>query len=247
MNELTFTFDTVILNHEEYGHYTGPLDMILQLLARDKIEIQDISLTRLVEQYLAVLAQWEALDMEIATEFTVMASHLVYLKTRMLLKVGEQRDEEVDSLLLALEKRQRQEQYESIKWAADWLAERTHGFDYVTKPPSAFEDRSYKQAHDIGFLFTAYLSLITRLELAGTPVEEAFAGIVGREHHPVDVEMDAILIKLTGSKRLVFGELLRGCDTNSQRVAVFLALLTLCKDRKIKPKDGKSGLYFTAV
>ena len=246
MNALTFAFDTVIQNREGYEDMTGPLDVILALLSRDKIEIQDISLTRLVEQYLATLAQWEAMDMEIATEFTVMASHLVYLKTRMLLRVGEQRDEEIDSLLLALEKRQRQEQYENIKWAADWLGCHSQGFDYGVKPPSAFDDKKYKRKHDIAYLFTALLTLLTRLESAETPIYEAFAGIVGREYYPVDVEMETIMAKYETVKRLTFADMLRTEMERSQRIAVFLALLTLCKDKRLKPKESRGGLYFVA-
>ncbi|MCL2547238.1 MAG: segregation/condensation protein A [Oscillospiraceae bacterium] len=242
MRELTFT----VINHEEYGDFQGPLDAILMLLSRDKIEIQDISLTRLVAQYLGMLTQWEALDMEIATEFTVMASHLVYLKTRMLLKVGEQRDEEVDSLLQALEARQRAEQYEAIKQAADWLAGQTTGFDYITKPPSPLENKAYQDVHDIADLSQAYLSLFDRPDFERMAADN-LSGLVGREYHPIDIEMDNIVTRLTKGKRVHFLDLLQECGTRSRRVAVFLALLALCKDTKIVPRDSEKGLYFTAA
>jgi len=242
MKELNFS----VINHDEYGDFHGPLDAILILLSRDKIEIQDISLARLVAQYMDMLAKWELHDIDIATEFTVMASHLVYLKTRMLLKVGEQRDEEVDSLMQALEARQRAEQYERIKQSADWLAGQATGFDYITKPPSPPENEMYQGIHDINDLRKAYILLFDRPDFESIAVEN-LSGIVAREYHPIDVEMDSIISRIGNDKRLRFYELLHECGSRSRRVAVFLAILALCKDNKLVPRGDDKGLYFEAA
>ena len=70
--------------------FEGPLDVIFELLSKNKIEIQDVSITAILEQYLAYLEERKRLDMEIASEFITMASHLMLIKTKMLLSAAEQ-------------------------------------------------------------------------------------------------------------------------------------------------------------
>ena len=68
--------------------FDGPLDVILLLLSKYKIEIQSVSITSITEQYLAYLEEMKRLDMEIASEFIAMASHLMLIKTKMLLSAA---------------------------------------------------------------------------------------------------------------------------------------------------------------
>ena len=69
--------------------FEGPLDVIFLLLSKNKIEIQDVSITAILEQYLHYLDTMKRLDMEIASEFITMASHLMLIKTKMLLSEAE--------------------------------------------------------------------------------------------------------------------------------------------------------------
>ena len=244
---MTFRVERLIRSRDDsWEDFEGPLDIILLLLSRDKIEIQDLSIAHLVEQYLETLAAWERMDMEIATEFTVMASHLVYLKTRMLLTVGDRRDEEIDTLLLALQKRQRDDQYRAIQWAADQLSPQAVGFDYLTKPLSALEDKQYLHHHRATDLRSAYLALAQRIELLNAPAIQAFAGIVGREHHPVGDGIDLLTRRLARDGRVSFSLLLRECESRSACIALFLAVLELCKDRRITPIDEQDELILVA-
>ena len=70
--------------------FVGPLDLILHLLAKNKMEIQDIQLSLILDQYLAWMDRRRELDLEVASEFVAMASHLVYIKTRMLLSIHDE-------------------------------------------------------------------------------------------------------------------------------------------------------------
>ena len=96
--------------------FEGPLDVILQLLSKNKIEIQNVSITAILEQYLAYLDERKRLDMEIASEFIAMASHLMLIKTKMLLSASEQAEAEteLDLLRKTLAERQRKEAFEKI-------------------------------------------------------------------------------------------------------------------------------------
>ena len=107
---------------EEMQDFEGPLDLILFLLGKNKMEIQDISISLICTQYIAWLEQRQKMDLEVASEFVTMASHLVYIKTRMLLSIeDEEAKSEMDALIQSLEERRRNENYVRIKMLAKRL------------------------------------------------------------------------------------------------------------------------------
>ena len=75
---------------ETLEDFEGPLDLILFLLNKNKIEIQDIPIALILDQYLAYLEQRKQMDLEVASEFVTMAAHLMYIKTRMLLSIEDE-------------------------------------------------------------------------------------------------------------------------------------------------------------
>ena len=90
MGEPQYRLEGVIrTKDEQMEDFEGPLDVIFLLLSKNKIEIQDVSITAILEQYLAYLDEMKRLDMEIASEFITMASHLMLIKTKMLLSAAE--------------------------------------------------------------------------------------------------------------------------------------------------------------
>lgn len=83
MENPVFKLERVVRSKsEEMQDFEGPLDLILYLLGRNKMEIQDISISLICDQYLAWLDQRQKMDLEVASEFVTMASQLVYIKTR---------------------------------------------------------------------------------------------------------------------------------------------------------------------
>ena len=102
---------------ETLQDFEGPLDLILFLLSKNKIEIQDIPIALILDQYLAYLEQRKQLDLEVASEFITMAAHLMYIKTRMLLSLeDEQAQSEMDELIRSLEERQRNARPDGRVW-----------------------------------------------------------------------------------------------------------------------------------
>ena len=88
---------------ETLEDFEGPLDLILFLLNKNKIEIQDIPIALILDQYLAYLEQRKQMDLEVASEFVTMAAHLMYIKTRMLLSIeDEEAQSEMDALIQSL-------------------------------------------------------------------------------------------------------------------------------------------------
>ena len=89
MEQPQYHLQNVVHAKQTPEDFDGPLDVILLLLSKNKIEIQDISISSILEQYLAWLDERKRMDMEVASEFIAMASHLMYIKTRMLLSEAE--------------------------------------------------------------------------------------------------------------------------------------------------------------
>ena len=138
MEEPTYHLAGVMHTRDELpADFDGPLSVILLLLSKNKIEIQDVSITSILEQYLAYLDEMKRMDMEIASEFIAMASYLMYIKTRMLLSKAEQEEaqSEMDKLVESLQKRQRQDAYQQIQKAAKQLGARNElGMTAPTSP-----------------------------------------------------------------------------------------------------------------
>ena len=124
MDSPVFKLEKVVHSRtEELQDFEGPLDLILFLLGKNKMEIQDISISLICDQYLAWLDRRQQLDLEVASEFAAMASHLVYLKTRMLLSIeDEEAKSEMEALIQSLEERRRGESYAYIKAMGEKLA-----------------------------------------------------------------------------------------------------------------------------
>ena len=173
---------------EDMEDFVGPLDLILHLLSKNKMEIKDIQISLILDQYLAWMAARKEMDLEVASEFVTMASQLVYIKTRMLLSIhDEEALSEMEQLIASLEEHQRNENYLKIKEITPLLDRRySYGRDFITKVPETIQpDRTYRYVHDREDLKKAILSVLSRADHQLPPPVAAFQGIVGREPYPV--------------------------------------------------------------
>ena len=218
---------------ETLEDFDGPLDVILLLLSKKKIEIQNVSITEILEQYLAYLDEQKRMDMEIASEFIAMASHLMYIKTKMLLSVSDQAEaqSEMELLIRSLEERQRRDAYDQIKSACDFLSRRNEiGLGLFPKQPEPLRrDSAYQYRHDPSDLAAAMAALGERSETALPSPVKSFAGIVGAEPYPVVAKAADVLRRLIRAGVSKFQALFRGNRSRSEIVATFLAILELCK------------------
>lgn len=225
--------------------FEGPLDVIFLLLSKNKIEIQDVSITAILEQYLAYLDERKRLDMEIASEFITMASHLMLIKTKMLLSAAEQAEaeSELDLLRQSLAERQRKEAMEQIRKAVAVLELRNEiGRCLFTKEPEPLRrDRTYAYKHEPADLLQSLDLIAERNNRALPPPTNNFKGIVGKEPYPVTRKAGEVLrlLLLRGVERLK--NLFRGNRSRSEIVATFLAILELCKTGSATLEDDASG------
>lgn len=237
MDTPIFHLDKVVKTRDEAEDFDGPLDLILHLLSKNKVEIKDVQIASLLEQYLDWMARREALDLEVASEFVTMAAHLVYIKSRMLLSINdEEAASEMELLIASLEERQRQESYARIKEVTGSLAQRYRvGRDLLVKPPErAPEDKAYRYAHSRADLRRAMAEVLERRGYRLPPPPTVFAGIVGREPYPVADKARAVLERLVQFGVARFRALFRGSRSRSEVVAAFLAVLELCKAGRVR-------------
>ena len=218
---------------EEMEDFQGPLDVIFLLLSKNKIEIQNVSISAILEQYVAYLDEMKRLDMDIASEFITMASHLMLIKTKMLLSAAEaaEAESELDVLRQSLIERQRKEAMEQIRTALSWLEPRNEiGRCIFTKDPEPIrKKRDYEYQHDPADLLRALDAIVERSANKLPPPTMNFVGIVGKEPYPVARKAGELLrhLVLRGMERLK--NLFRGNKSRSEIVATFLAVLELCK------------------
>lgn len=230
---------------EEMEDFEGPLDVIFLLLSKNKIEIQDVSITAILEQYLAYLDEMKRLDMEIASEFISMASHLMLIKTKMLLSAAEQQEAEaeLDVLRQSLIERQRKEAMEGIRQAITVLEPRNEigRCMFVKDPEPLRKDKTYRYKHDPSDLLKALDTIAERSARQLPPPTVNFMGIVGKEPYPVTRKAGEVMrqLLLRGIERLK--NLFKGNRSRSEIVATFLAILELCKTNTVSLEDDVNG------
>ncbi|MBQ3052006.1 MAG: segregation/condensation protein A [Clostridia bacterium] len=208
--------------------FEGPMDLLLSLISKHKLDIYDIPIMELVEQYTDYVRKMQEADMEVASEFLEMAARLVYIKTVSLLPKSEEAEElkrELTGELL---------EYRDCQIMAGKLKDTANGFELYTKEPDEEEaDMTYENFHEPFELLSAYQAAIGKQGRKLPPPVEAFAGIVQRKIVSVQSRISFILTSISGKGRRTFSSLIRASKSRSEMVATFLALLELIRDKKV--------------
>ena len=239
MDNPIFKLESVVQerNEEKLQDFEGPLDLILFLLSKNKIEIQNIPIALILDQYLAYLEQRKRLDLEVASEFITMASHLMYIKSRMLLSLeDEEAQNEMDELIRSLQERQQKDTYLRVKMLTETMSNLSEfGRNTMTRNPEPMERGAiYEYDHDREDLITALDAISDRTERMAPPDRAAFREIVRREPYSVQDKAHEIIGRLKNFGITRFLLLFRGSRSRSEVVATFIAVLELCKAKVIR-------------
>lgn len=220
--------DTVTQLNYKLDAFEGPLDLLLALISKNKIDIYDIKISLLLEQYLEQISKMEEQDMDIASEFLEMASRLVYIKSVMLLPKYEEEAQEL--------KRELQGQlieYQQCREAAEKLST-IYSFDTFVRQPSPVEyDLTYNRVHPPMDIAKAYTAAVGRGKRKLPPPKEAFSGIVERKIISVNSRIIRVMRRLWHKKNVSYTSLFDACDGKSDLVATFLAVLELVKGKRV--------------
>ncbi len=235
MAEITYHLDV----------FDGPLDLLLHLISKNKLNIYDIPIVEILEQYNKALEEMQERNLAITCDFVAMSAHLLYIKSKMLLPKYDDIEDEEDPRARLVEMLL---EYQRIKEVSGTLNARAeNGFDIYTKMPEQITpDKSYKYEHDRMDLRLAILNMLERAETKIPPKITNFAGIVGREVYSVGKKVAYILKILLSTKKTSFMDLFDSVRTRSEVVATFLAVLELCKTNRIKISDDTEDISLLA-
>ncbi len=208
------------------ARFEGPLDLLLHLIKRDEVDIYDIPISHITQQYLAYLDLMRALDLDVAGEFLVMAATLMRIKARMLLPlpaVGAEDEDEGDP---REELVQRLVEYRQFKEAAGTLKDREGERRLL------FERGMVPGEEDAGPLPLAPVSLFNLLDALNrlmSRVREPEVYEVRAETWDVDDKMSLIAVEVAERGSVSFTELLMRCSARGEMIVTFVALLELVK------------------
>lgn len=230
-----------VLSYKLEG-FEGPLDLLLQLIARNKLNIYDIPLLELIDQYLEQIRLLEEDQMEIGSDFLEMASRLLYIKTVSLLPKHEdvvKLKEELTGELL---------EYLVCQQMAKKLSEMQEGFNKFVRKPSEYDfDKTYELIHEKEDMYSAYLSAVGRGKRR-MPVNDApFRKIVAKKIVAVSTKIVFVIRNLfTGGKKSL-NSLYKTAKSRSELVATFLAVLELCKANRVKVEGEGEEMEITLI
>ena len=210
-----------ILNYKLDG-FEGPLDLLLQLIARNKYNIYDIPLLQLIDQYLEQIEQIKQDEMEIESEFLEMASRLLYIKTVSLLPKHEEvvkLKEELTGELL---------EYMVCQQMAKKFSEMQDGFNLFVRLPADVEvDKTYVLKHDKQVMFDAYIAAVGRGQRRLPPSTAPFTRIVAKKIVAVSTKIVYVIRSLWSGNKQKLADLYKTAQSRSEMVATFLAVLEL--------------------
>lgn len=213
--------------------FEGPLDLLLTLIQKNKVSIYDIPIVEITSQYLEAIEGIEEADLENTSEFLVMASHLLYIKSKMLLPKNEEEEEEEDP---REELARRLLEYQQFKEASKELRKSEFSTKYMIFREAEkidFPVPEYDITHTTDELVDAFNSILQRHLRRAKPEKRAFSKIVGREKVSVDDMVEKICKRLRKSKRIQFESLFLPEDSKPEMIATFLAVLEMIKLNKL--------------
>ncbi len=228
--------------------YDGPLDLLLGLITKNKVDIYDIPIAMILDQYLEYLEMMREMDMEIAGEFIVMASDLMLIKSRMLLPKPQNDDvpEEDPRAQLA----RALIEYKRAKEASVYLADQYSLYaGRIAKEPEVLDTRSDLPDHiDLELLTRAMQRALTknsRLPELAKESERAIRRLLAAKVVPVSAKIIAVMKFLRKNGRSNFEDILMTASSRSELIAIFSATLELLKVQRVNMDNDGENVYLT--
>lgn len=230
MEDLSFFLEGVVKDRDQQQDFEGPLSLILMLLSKNKIEIRDISISDILDQYLEYLDRMQSMDLEVASEFVQMAAHLLYIKTKTMLTTEEEVSE-LQELMNSLEQLKSRDTFAAVQKIVPELKKASElGLLYYAKMPEPLPQisREYEYKHEPVELLMALKNVFSRgVKPTGAEAEEFAAAVPKRIVYSVRSKSREIIGCLrNGGQRLE--DLYAMCKSRTEIVATFVSVLELC-------------------
>lgn len=220
-------------------NFQGPFDLLLHLIKKSEMDIYDIKIHEITSQYMGYLQDMREIDLEITSEFIVIAATLLEIKSKLLLPKSKSEEEEE-------EKDPREElvskllEYKKFKNIANYLRQKQEESGLVfSKKPEIIEDKETNETNDI-------LKGITMLELYNLFCKlmndydnkinhnNVYLSRISPDEYRVEDKMNYLLDGVKSKKTLYFSDIIKNCHDKLEMVVTFMALLELVKLKSIK-------------
>ena len=233
MDALTYKLET----------FEGPLDLLLSLIHKNKVNIEDIPIVLIFDQYMEYIREAEQMDMELASEFIVMASELMLIKSKMLLpRVNEEEEDPRRQLADALIK------YQQAKAAALVLTPMYAAYSgrMVKDTDEISVDKTFVADQDLEDICLAVRRIITYNEaIEKAKSKEPFTPMISKPIIPVEVKIVGILGHLEKKRNASLEDLLMESTSLPDMIAIFIGVLELMKVNRIRIVEDEAGVTET--
>jgi len=223
MPELSFTLPV----------FEGPMELLLHLISKHQLNIHDIEITVLLEQYLLYMQQCTEQDYELAGEFLTMAAKLIWMKTAALLPKPEEAEaakKELEGALIEYSLCKLAAEKMRLQWCGDLL--------FVRKPAELPADLTYRRTHEPDFLVQTYRSMGLKKMPKGISegkIGEKIHAVVQAHHQVTSVNSKIVFLlrQFFHTDKVSMAAIFDGLRRRTDRVALFLAILELTRHGRI--------------
>lgn len=236
MSEIDNKIENEVSNEEtekitfKLDDFEGPLDLLLHLIKKNKMEIEDVKLADITDQYLDMMKDIDSIDMEKASEFIVMAAELIEIKSRSLLPYTREPEEDEEDPEYLREVRIKE--YLMLKESCDKLKELECNDRFYKAPePEANKFRFVLKDMQLDMLLDAFVKIMNKTQKA---VEKPPEKEIEKEKFTVEDKIASIKDALLIRKNIMFSELFSNAISKIEIVTTFMALLEMLKLQEIK-------------
>ncbi|OGX40679.1 MAG: hypothetical protein A3C53_00190 [Omnitrophica WOR_2 bacterium RIFCSPHIGHO2_02_FULL_68_15] len=219
--------------------FEGPLDLLLFLIKQNHIDITNLPIAEVVDQYLEYLGLMQILDLDIAGDFLVMAATLLQIKSKLLLPPDETPAEEEEEPDPRAELVRRLLEYQQFKAAADRLQdlEQQRLAVFTRVPPEG--QRLEEEVIEEPFFEASLFDLLTALSKVLRKVPKELFHEIVKDEFTVEQKAAALRERLTQTSQVTFAQLFETAKNKLEVITIFLALLELIRQRFVVARQGE--------
>ena len=210
--------------------FEGPLDLLLTLIHKNKVNIEDIPISLICDQYMQYISEAQKMDMEIASEFIVMASDLMLIKSKLLLPREKEEEEDprkqlTDALI----------RYQQAKEAASKMHPLYALFSgrQIKDTDEISVDKTFVADQDVEKLFKAMRRIVDFNEALENAQKNAFTPMIAKPIVPVEHKILQIMTRLNTSRYQTLEDFISDSVSLPDMIAIFMGVLELVKTKRI--------------
>ena len=218
--------------------FEGPLDLLLYLIKKNKMDIYDIRISIITDQYVRYLNKMKKLNMEIATEFLVMASTLMYIKSKMLLPIEKVSEDEIDVEDPKKQLIEKLAKYKVYKEVAKKLSGYEDDMKHVYKRDTSKEVENYTQRNYF-FDFSFYEMLKAYKKVMDKQNNQSFHEVI-KDDFTVEDKIQYFKKYFKNCESVAMSKIVREIGSKIELVVCFLAILELVRIKVLRVKQNRN-------